>query len=67
MLIKSVFGRATKEVIQAGRITPGLENIEGVVKLDGDIILIYNLDKFLSLEEEAMLSRAMEAANGDGR
>ena len=65
--VGDVIESSEREVIQADRITAGLENIEGVIKLEGDIILIYNLEKFLSLEEEAMLSRAMEAANGDSR
>ena len=65
--VDDVIDSSEREVIQADKITPGLENIEGVIKLEDDIILIYNLEKFLSLEEEAMLGRAMEAANGDSR
>ena len=65
--VDDVIVSSEKEVIQADSITPGLENIEGVIKLEGNIILIYNLEKFLSLEDEAMLTHAMETANGDSR
>ncbi len=65
--VGDVIDSSEREVIQADKITPGLENIEGVIKLEGNIILIYNLEKFLSLEDEAMLTHAMETANGDSR
>lgn len=41
---------------------PELRYVEGMVKLDDGLILIHNLDKFLSLEEEVALHLAMESA-----
>lgn len=48
-----------QEVVAAEKILPGMEHIEGVVKLGGDLILIHDLDKFLSLDEEKALDAEM--------
>jgi purine-binding chemotaxis protein CheW len=49
-------------VIAAGEnILPGMDHVAGVVKLQDGLILINDLDKFLSIEEEASLEQAMEA------
>ena len=40
-------------------ILPGLAYIEGVLKLEDGMILIHDLDKFLSLDEEKVLDEAM--------
>ena len=49
-------------LVEAGRILPRMENIEGVIKLGGDLVLIHDLDKFLSLEEENALEAAMSVS-----
>ena len=49
-----------QDMVHPEKITPGLEYIEGVVKLESGILLIYKLERFLSPEEEAVLDRAME-------
>lgn len=46
--------------IAANAIVPGLEYVEGVVRTPEGMILVHDLDRFLSLEEEAALDRAME-------
>lgn len=43
-------------------IVPGLEQFQGVVQLDDGLVLIYDLEKFLSLEEARTLDDAMERA-----
>jgi len=44
-----------------GREYPSrVEYVEGVVKLSDGLILIHDLDKFLSLEEESSLDQALE-------
>jgi purine-binding chemotaxis protein CheW len=44
-------------------VVPGVEMVRGAVKLPGDeMILIHDLDTFLSLEEEAALDRAVQEA-----
>lgn len=57
-----------RDVVQPDAILPGLEYVEGVAKLEGDIILIHDLDRFLSLEEEGELDSALkENHDHDGR
>jgi purine-binding chemotaxis protein CheW len=57
--------RSPAEIVVPAGIVPGLEQIQGVIKLGDGLALIYDLEKFLSLEEadalEAALSR--EAAH----
>ena len=48
-------------LISAERILPELAHVEGVIKFEDGMILIHNLDKFLSLEEEADLDLAVAA------
>ena len=52
------------EVIEAEDILPGMGYIEGVVKLQDGMILIHDLDRFLSIEEDRILADAMEDAQG---
>jgi purine-binding chemotaxis protein CheW len=49
------------QTIAAGESIPGMDYVAGVVKLEDGLILIHDLDKFLSMEEEASLQQAMEA------
>lgn len=50
------------QAIAARDIVPGIEYAEGVVKLDDGLVLIHDLDRFLSLEEEAALGQAIGGA-----
>jgi purine-binding chemotaxis protein CheW len=43
-------------------MVPALEHIQGVVKLDDGLVLIHDLDTFLSLHEVRTLDEAMERA-----
>lgn len=43
-------------------ILPGLDYVEGVVKLADGLVLIHNLERFLSLDEEETLEHAIAAA-----
>lgn len=49
----------TAPVMAVADIVPGSEHVEGVVRLDDDLILIHDLDRFLSLDEERALDRAL--------
>lgn len=49
-------------VVHAGKILPDMEYVEGIAKLEDGMILIHDLDKFLSLEEEKTLDRALSGA-----
>jgi len=49
-----------KRLTKQGDILPGLGPIKGAIKLQGDVILIHDLESFLSIEEEKMIDAAME-------
>jgi purine-binding chemotaxis protein CheW len=49
-------------LIAAASILPGLGHVEGIIKFEDGLILIHNLDKFLSLEEEASVDMALAAS-----
>lgn len=51
-----------QDIAGAEGILSGLDYVEGVVKLQDGLVLIHDLDKFLSLEEEGSLNNAMEYA-----
>ena len=50
------------QVIAAEAIVPGLQYIKGVAKLKDGMLLIHDLDTFLSLEEDRLLRDALKAA-----
>lgn len=45
-----------KNIAEKDSIFPGLKYIEGVIKSSSGIIIVHNLDDFLSLEEEETLA-----------
>lgn len=47
-------------VMAARRISPGLEGIDGVLRLDDGLVLIHDLDAFLSLEQARSLDVIMD-------
>ena len=47
-------------VIDSKKITSGMEYVDGVIKLEDGLILIFDLDKFLSLEEKIILTDALK-------
>lgn len=51
-----------QSLIAAQSILPGAEYLEGVAKLEDGLILVHDLDTFLSLEEDSSLDRALETA-----
>jgi purine-binding chemotaxis protein CheW len=54
-----VVERPAAEFIEADKILPDLEPVAGVIHLDDGMVLIHNLDQFLSLDEERALAKAM--------
>jgi purine-binding chemotaxis protein CheW len=50
-------------VVPAGEILPALERLDGVVKLESGLVLIHDLERLLSLEEETAIDRALTAAS----
>lgn len=48
------------QVVASEKILPGLEHVEGVLKLPDGMILLHDLDRFLSLDEEQALEEALK-------
>jgi len=51
-----------QDIVRSDAILPGVEYIAGLLKLKDGLILIHDIDKFLSLEEEECLDQAMVTA-----
>lgn len=63
----SIIEYPEQDLISAEKILSGIEYVEGVVKFEDGIILIHNLDKFLSLNEERALDEAINyGSRGSG-
>lgn len=60
--VLDVIAYPAENLIAAEDIIPNIEYIEGVAKLADGLILIHDLDKFLSLEEENALDHALETS-----
>ena len=60
---EGVIALPASALVPANRIFPGFELIEGVVCLEDGLVLIQDLRRFLTLEEDRMLEDAMK---GDG-
>ena len=56
-----------ESIIAAEKILPELEYVEGVVKTKGGMVLIHDIEKFLSRHEEKALDEALEAVNRNER
>ena len=59
--VSGVVDHSEGEVIEPEDILPRMEYVEGVVKLEDGLVLIHDLDKFLSLDEEKELTDALKA------
>lgn len=60
--VAGVLEYSAGQAVAARDIIPGVEYTEGVVKLADGLVLIHDLDRFLSLEEERTLDAAMSGA-----
>lgn len=49
-----------RNIDTAGEIVPGTDYVQGVAKLDDGLVLIHDLDTFLSLDEEVSLDQALD-------
>ena len=47
------------QVVAAEKILPGLEHVDGVLKIPDGLIFVHDLDRFLSLDEEQALTVAL--------
>lgn len=63
LLVDSVTGvieYPKSEIAAADTIVPSMEFVSGVARLKDGMILIYDLDRFLSLEDETVLDQALQ-------
>ena len=58
--VEGVVEPTAEEVTRAEEILPDMGYVDGVIELSDGVILIHNLDRFLSMEEERILEGAME-------
>lgn len=57
--VLDVIACSAPNLIETAHVLPGVEYVEAVIKLEDGLILIHDLDKFLSLEEESSLNQAL--------
>ena len=57
--VMDVIEYSEQDIAAAESILPGLEYVDGILKLPDGLLLIYDLDRFLSLEEETSLEQAL--------
>lgn len=48
-----------ERIVMSGDVLSGMEYIEGMAKLEDGMVLIHDIEKFLSLEEETQLDKAV--------
>jgi purine-binding chemotaxis protein CheW len=56
---QGVIERSQAEIIGSAQIVPGLGQFQGVVRLDDGLVLIHDVEKFLSLDEARALDEAI--------
>ncbi len=61
--VAGVLESSAQGVTPAEKVLPGMRYVEGVVTLPDGLVLIHDLDTFLSLEEEQTLADALEATS----
>lgn len=59
--VEGVVFRSREDIISPERIVPGIEYIDGVAKIENGLLLIHDLDQFLSLEEENALDDVLKS------
>ena len=63
LLVDAVAGvvpRIGAQITPASEILPDLECVSGVMKLDGGIVLVHDVERFLSIEDHAALQMALD-------
>ena len=61
---EGVVERHQADVVVSTQIAPGLDHFPGVARLDDGLVLIHDLEKFLSLDEARALDEAMDERPG---
>ena len=61
---EGVVERPPADIVVSTQIVPGLDDFPGVVRLDDGLVLIHDLERFLSLDEARALDEAMDERPG---
>jgi purine-binding chemotaxis protein CheW len=56
---------SSEAIESADRVAPGVEHVEGVARLPEGLVVIHDLERFLSLDEGARLDTALRAGGGE--
>ena len=64
--VTGVMACPVKRIVDAEKVVSGMAFVEGIVKIDEGMILIHNLDIFLSLDEKNRLDDALRESAGFG-
>ncbi len=62
---KGVVETTDENTIPAGEILPRLEFVAGAIKLEDGLVLIHDLNRLLSVEEETAIDRALSSPAGE--
>lgn len=62
--VTGVMACPKERIVKAEKVVSGMEFVEGIVKIDAGMILIHDLDTFLSLDEENRLDDALRESAG---
>ncbi len=68
LVVNSVIGvleRTAEEVTEAEKIVPGAQYVEGITRLEGGILFIHDLERFLSKKEEQQLDGLAGPSGGN--
>jgi len=63
IVVNSVIGlieSAEEKIVTSEAIVPGIDYVEGVVKLEDGLLIIHDIEKFLSIEEEGAIDNAVK-------
>jgi purine-binding chemotaxis protein CheW len=63
--VDGVIERLSEEVTPADQVLPRIEYVEGIVKLENGLVLIHDLDKFLSIDEGTKLDEAVNKVKSE--
>lgn len=63
---EGVVARPQVDITLSTQIIPGLDQFPGVVRLDDGLVLIHDLERFLSLSEARALDQAMDRETDPG-
>jgi purine-binding chemotaxis protein CheW len=57
--VNNVIEYSEEQLIESKEILPSMEYVEGIAKIGEKIVLIHDLNKFLSIDEEKLLDEAI--------